>query len=299
MVYAIDASVYIFRAWFSMPDTMVDDNNDPVNAMYGFTRFIGDFLESANPDLVAVAFDQSLGSCFRNDIYPEYKANRDPAPVELKRQFLRCQQVVSALGLADFSEARFEADDLIGTVITRMRANGVAGTIVSCDKDMVQLLRDGDVMWDYAGNRRVGYHDVPAQYGVRPEQMIDYLALAGDAVDNIPGVRGVGPKTASALLAHFNSLDALYADLGSVAQLSFRGAKTMAGKLEEHREKAFLSRELSTIHCDVPVNTSVAVLKRRAPDLGTLHHLYDQAGFGTALRRQAERIADKFDASRL
>ena len=180
-----------------MPDTMVDDNNDPVNAMYGFTRFIGDFLESANPDLVAVAFDQSLGSCFRNDIYPEYKANRDPAPAELKQQFLRCQEVVSALGLADFSEARFEADDLIGTVITRMRADGVAGTIVSCDKDMVQLLRDGDVMWDYAGNRRVGYHDVPAQYGVRPEQMIDYLALAGDAVDNIPGVRGVGPKTAS------------------------------------------------------------------------------------------------------
>ncbi len=299
MIYAIDASVYIFRAWFSMPDTMVDDDANPVNALYGFTRFIGDFLEGTNPELVAVAFDQSLGKCFRNDIYPEYKANRDPAPEELKLQFIRCQQVVSALGLADYSEARFEADDLIGTVITRMRAEGVPGTIVSRDKDMAQLISHGDILWDYAGNRRIGYHDVPDVYGVRPEQMVDFLALAGDAVDNIPGVRGVGTKTATALLAHFESLDDIYANLADVARLSFRGAKTMGAKLESQRDSAYLSQQLSAIHCDVPVNTSTAVLKRRAPDLGTLNHLYDQAGFGTALRRQAERIADQFDSSRL
>jgi DNA polymerase I len=299
MIYAIDASVYIFRAWFSMPDSMVDTENNPVNALYGFTRFLGDFIESTNPDLVAVAFDQSLGTCFRNDIYPEYKANRDPAPAELKQQFYRCQQIVSALGLADFSEAHFEADDLIGTVITRLRAEGIPGTIVSRDKDMVQLLTAGDVLWDYAGNRRIAYADVPEAYGIKPEQMIDFLALAGDAVDNIPGVRGVGPKTASALLAHFDSLDALYGNLEAVAQLGFRGAKTMAEKLQTQRDSAYLSRRLSAIHCDVPVNTSQAVLKRRAPDLGTLNHLYDQAGFGSALRRQAERIADQYDSERL
>ncbi len=299
MIYAIDASVYIFRAWFSMPDSMVDEDNNPVNALYGFARFLGDFLESAQPELVAVAFDQSLGTCFRNDIYPPYKANRDPAPPELKQQFVRCQQVASALGLADFSEARYEADDLIGTVIRRFRADGVPGTIVSRDKDMVQLLSDGDVLWDYAGNRRVAYDQVHQEYGIQPEQMIDYLALAGDSVDNIPGVRGVGPKTASALLAHFGSLDDLYANLPEVQTLSFRGAKTMADKLARHRDDAFISRKLSAIHCDVPVNTSAAVVKRRPPDLGALNHLYDAAGFGSALRRQAERLADQFDDSRL
>jgi 5'-3' exonuclease len=299
MIYAIDASVYIFRAWFSMPDTMVDVDNKPVNALYGFTRFLGDFLEKTNPDLVAVAFDQSLGTCFRNDIYPDYKANRDPAPEELKQQFFRCRQIASALGLADFSEPHFEADDLIGTVITRLREAGVPGTIVSRDKDMVQLLTAGDVLWDYAGNRRIGYADVPEAYGIRPEQMVDFLALAGDAVDNIPGVRGVGTKAASALLAHFDSLDALYSDLGAVSQLTFRGAKTMAAKLETHRDSAYLSRRLSAIHCDVPVNTSKAAVKRRSPDLGTLNHLYDHAGFGSALRRQAERIADQYDPARL
>jgi DNA polymerase I len=299
MIYAIDASVYIFRAWFSMPDTMVDSEANPVNALYGFTRFIGDFLEGTNPDLVAVAFDQSLGTCFRNDIYPEYKANRDSAPEELKLQFIRCQQVVSALGLSDFSEPHFEADDLIGTVISRMRAEGIPGTIVSRDKDMVQLLRDKDTLWDYAGNRRISYYDVPSVYGVRAEQMVDFLALAGDAVDNIPGVRGVGNKTATALLAHFESLDDIYENLSAVSQLSFRGAKTTAAKLEAQRDSAYLSKKLSAIHCDVPVNTSTAILKRRPPDLGTLNHLYNQAGFGSALRKQAERITDQFDSSRL
>jgi len=295
MIYAIDASVYVFRAWFSIPDSMVDGESNPVNALYGFTRFLGDFLEQTNPDYVAVAFDQSLGTCFRNEIYPDYKANRDPAPEELKNQFIRCQQVASALGLADFSEETYEADDLIGTVIHRARAEGMPGTIVSRDKDMVQLLTDGDSLWDYAGNRRVHYHQVPNEYGVRPEQMVDFLALAGDSVDNIPGVRGVGQKTATALLAHFESLDHIYDNISEVSGLSFRGAKTMGQKLLDSREQAYLSRQLTQIHCDVPVNTSTKVLKRRRPDLGTLTHLYNQAGFGSALRRQADRIADQFD----
>jgi len=243
-----------------------------------------------------VAFDRSLNGCFRNDIYPEYKANRDPAPPELKQQFERCQLIAGAMGLADFGEDRFEADDLIGTVTRRMRREGVPTTILTKDKDMAQLLEDGDVLWDFAGNRRIGYHEVRDRYGVTPEQIVDFLALAGDAVDNIPGVRGVGPKTASALLEHFGSMDAIYENLDEVSSLSFRGAKTMAAKLEEHREMAYLSQRLTEIHCDVPVNTKATVLKRRSPDLGLINHLYDEAGFGESLRRQAERIADHFDS---
>ena len=131
MFYVIDASVYVFRAWFSIPDDMQDGDGNPVNALYGFTRFLGDFLEHTRPEYVAVAFDTSLEKCFRNDIYPAYKANREPAPDELRLQFDRCREVTRALGIRDFAEQRFEADDIIGTLVTSMRGQGLRSTILS------------------------------------------------------------------------------------------------------------------------------------------------------------------------
>jgi 5'-3' exonuclease len=294
MFYVIDASVYVFRAWFSIPDDMQDTDGNPVNALYGFTRFLGDFLEHTRPDYVAVAFDTSLDTCFRNDIYPDYKANREPAPDELRLQFDRCREVTRALGLRDFAENRFEADDIIGTLVTSMRRQGLRSTILSRDKDMAQLLDAGDVLWDFAGGRRVAYKDVRHAYGVRAEQMVDYLALAGDSVDNIPGVRGVGPKTAAALLEHFDSLDEIYARLDEVANVPVRGAAKLGARLETHRDIAMLSRRLTAIACDVPVESHRDSLRRLSPDLESLESLYDRADFGHALRRQAQRIAAHF-----
>ena len=291
MLYLIDASVYVFRAWFSLPEDMQDSDGKQTNALYGFTRFLGDFLEHTRPEYVAVAFDTSHSTCFRNDIYPEYKANRDPAPEELKQQFERCREVTRALGLRDFAEQRYEADDIIGTLVTRMRREGMRSTILSRDKDLTQLLDAGDVMWDFVGGKRVRYKDVPDKYGVRAEQMVDYLALAGDSVDNIPGVRGVGTKTAAALLNHFDSMDDIYARLDEVANVAVRGAATLARKLEAGREDARLSRRLSKIECDVPMQSEREQLRRKAPDMDALNELYDRADFGQVLRRQAERIA--------
>ena len=294
MFYVIDASVYVFRAWFSIPDDMQDGDGKPVNALYGFARFLSDFLEHTKPDYVAVAFDTSLNTCFRNDIYPDYKANRDPAPDELKQQFERCRAVTRSLGLSEYAEQRFEADDIIGTLVARMRSDGMPSTILTRDKDMAQLLDAGDVLWDFAGGRRIAYKDVASSYGVRAEQMVDYLALAGDSVDNIPGVRGVGPKTAAALLGHFETLDNIYARLDEVANVSVRGAGKLGAKLAEHKDMALLSRQLSTIARDVPLETDRKALQRRSPDLQQLNQIYDDAGFGQALRRQAERIAAHF-----
>jgi len=291
MLYLIDASIYVFRAWFSLPEDMQDSDGKQTNALYGFTRFLGDFLEHTRPEYVAVAFDTSHSSCFRNDIYPEYKANRDPAPEELKQQFERCREVTRALGLRDFAEQRYEADDIIGTLVTRMRREGMRSTILSRDKDLTQLLDAGDVMWDFVGGKRVRYKDVPDKYGVRAEQMVDYLALAGDSVDNIPGVRGVGTKTAAALLNHFDSMDDIYARLDEVANVAVRGAATLARKLEAGREDARLSWRLSKIECDVPMQSEREQLRRKAPDMNALNELYDRADFGQTLRRQAERIA--------
>jgi 5'-3' exonuclease len=291
VLYLIDASVYVFRAWFSLPDDMVDGDGNPVNALFGFARFLADFVEEVRPEYIAVAFDESLASSFRNEIYPAYKANRDPAPPELERQFRRCRAFTRALGLAECASPLYEADDLIGALVVDGRARGLPATIVSRDKDLAQLLSAKDTLWDYAGRRRLGYEQIPEAYGVWPEQIADFLALAGDAVDNIPGVPGVGKKTAAALLGHFGSLDVIYANLDRVCDVPVRGAAKLGARLEEHRAAAMLARQLTAIACDAPLEFRSAEARRRTPDMDALHGVCDEAGFGTALRRQCERIA--------
>jgi 5'-3' exonuclease len=292
MQYLIDASVYVFRAHFSMPDDMVDREGNPVNALYGFCRFLGDFIEQVRPRHIAVAFDESLSTSFRNEIYPEYKANREPAPEELKRQFLQCRRYARALGLMECGNALYEADDLIGTLVERGRAVGRPSTIVSRDKDLTQLMQPDDVFWDFAGKGKIYYDGIAEVFGVMPEQIADFLALAGDSVDNIPGVPGVGKKTASALLSHFGSLDDIYANLDRVHEVEVRGAKTLGGKLDTHRDAAMLARRLTGIATDAPIAHGDERLAPGRPDLGELNALFDEADIGMALRRQAERIAD-------
>lgn len=296
MQYLIDASVYVFRAYYSIPDDMIDDAGNPVNALYGFCRFLGDFMEQVKPQHVAVAFDESLTSSFRTTIYPEYKANRDPAPEELKRQFAQCRQYARAMGLLECSDPQYEADDLIGTLVEHGRRNGRPSTIVSRDKDLAQLLTRDDIFWDFAGKGKLGYEKIPEVFGVWPEQIADFLALAGDSVDNIPGVPGVGKKTAEALLRHYGSLEKIYANLDSVHEVQVRGAKTLGAKLETHKGAAMLARKLTGIACDVPIDNAEKYLRPVRPDLGAINALFDEANIGMALRRQAERLADIYHA---
>ena len=292
MQYLIDASVYVFRAYYSMPDDMTDDAGNPVNAFYGFARFIGDFMEQVTPEYLAVAFDESLTSSFRTQIYPEYKANRDPAPPELKRQFEQCRRYVRALGVLELGSPTYEADDLIGTLVAHGRQRGRPSTIVTRDKDLTQLLGRDDVFWDFAGKGKLRYEQIPDSFGVMPEQIADFLALAGDAVDNIKGVPGVGKKTAEKLLQHFDGLDDIYANLDRVSEVNVRGAKTLGGKLEKHREDAYLARQLTGIACDAPLDDAESKLRPSPPRLGEINALFDEAGIGQALRRQAERVSD-------
>ncbi|MEM9208918.1 MAG: 5'-3' exonuclease H3TH domain-containing protein [Pseudomonadota bacterium] len=292
MQYLIDASVYVFRAYYSMPDDMVDEQGNPVNALYGFCRFLGDFIEQVNPEHMAVLWDESLTSSFRNDIYPAYKANREPAPPELERQFGQCKRFTQALGIVDHGHPRYEADDLIGTLVARGRAEGRPSTILSRDKDLAQLVGENDVYWDFAGRGKIRYGSIAEFFGVPPEQIADFLALAGDSVDNIPGVPGVGKKTAVALLDHFGSLDAIYENLDGVHEVAVRGARTLGAKLEQHRDAAMTARKLTGIACDAPIEEHFAGLIRKRPDLGAVNALFDEANIGTALRRQAERLSD-------
>jgi 5'-3' exonuclease len=291
VLYLVDASVFIFRAYYSVPLEFVDRDGNPVNAVHGFARFLGDLLERESPARIAVAFDESLEQSYRNEIYPAYKANREPAPAELKRQFAICREVVSALGIAQYGSSRYEADDIIGTLTTQAQAADVPVTIVSRDKDLTQLVGVRDTYWDAVADVRYGYHDIEERFGVRPERMADFLALMGDAVDNIPGVPGVGRKTAATLLKHFDSLPGVYENIAAVPKLKFRGATFVAQTLAEHRESAFLSRQLTGIACDMPLDAQLDDLQSQAPDLAAVDSIYERLGFGRLLREQARRLA--------
>ncbi len=291
MIYLIDASVYVFRAYYSQLPGMVDRQQRPVHAVFGFARFLGDLLEKTRPPFVAVAFDQRLASSYRNGIYPLYKANREPAPADLAAQFDYCRELCAHLGLAAFVDPQYEADDLIGTLSRLMRGHGVRSAFITRDKDLAQLVRDGDLYWDFGARGPLGYGDVHRRFGLPPERFADFLALAGDASDNIPGVPGVGAKTAAALMRAFGSIDDLYGQLGRVGSLGLRGGRELRQRLLEHRETVYLARRLTHIVCDMPLAVAPEDLRPRSPDLAALGAFYDRLGFGPLLRRQGERLA--------
>ena len=291
MLYLVDASVFIFRAYYAVPIDVADRDGNPVNAVFGFARFLCELLERESPRHIAVAFDESLEQGYRNEIYPPYKANREPAPFELQRQFALCREICAALGLTQYGSSRYEADDIIGTLATRARAAGLPVTIVSRDKDLTQLLSPVDTYWDAIADVRYGYADIEERFGVIPERMADFLALMGDAVDNVPGVPGVGRRTAQTLLKHFDTLAGVFENLDAVRKLKFRNAVFVAESLQEHRDAAFLSRRLTAIACDMPLPVSrVGDLRRLAPDLSTLDTFCEAQGFGRMLREHARRI---------
>lgn len=290
MVYLIDASVYVFRAYYSMPPDMLDRDGQPAHAVFGFARFLGDLIERARPKYLAVAFDESLATSFRNRIDPSYKANRDPAPADLKLQFERCREFCRHLGVAEFGSDEYEADDIIGTLHARLRNDGLPATVVTRDKDLAQLIREGDIYWNYTENLRLAHHEIEAHFGVAPERYADFLALTGDAVDNIRGVPGIGPKTAAALLKDFVSLEEVFDNLDVIATLPIRGAGKLPEKLLRHRDEAFHARRLTSIVRDMPIEAQRETLRPRTPDLAALGDFFDRHNFGTTLRRQSERL---------
>jgi DNA polymerase-1 len=291
VIFLVDASVYVFRAWHSMLPDMRDRDGNPTHAVFGFARFLGDLIERVRPAYMAVAFDQRRSDSYRSRIYPAYKANRERPPADLPLQFERCRELCRHLGLAEFVHPEYEADDIIGTLAARTRACGMRSAYITRDKDLAQLMRDGDLLWDFGARGQFGYHDIERHFGVQPERFADYLALAGDESDNIPGVPGIGHRTAASLMKAFASLDDLYGDLERVARLKLRGAGTLGARLAAHRESVYLARRLTHISRDVPLPAGLECLMRRAPDLKGLAGLYDRLGFGPFLRAQGARLA--------
>ncbi len=253
-VYLIDASIYIFQSHFSPYVEFTDEEGEDLSALAGFTQFLLQFLRRHSPTHIAIAHDESLFCGFRHRLCDNYKSNRELPDENLARQLAGCLELGKHLGIAAFASKEFEADDIIGALATRSRLGGDCETvaIVSRDKDLAQLLSaDEDCLWDYNANRRRFRRDIIKELGITPEQIPDYLGLIGDSVDCIAGVPGVGPVKAKALLQEFGSMDRLYENLHLVPKLELRGAARLADSLDEHRELAFLSRQLATIICEM------------------------------------------------
>jgi DNA polymerase I len=283
-LYLVDALPYVFRAFFAIRE-LRSPQGQPVNAVYGFTTFLLQLLQREPVTHIGIAFDESLTSSFRNAFFPAYKANRALPPPDLVWQLDHCQAIARALGLQVFVDQQYEADDLIGTLARQATAQDMEVVVVSNDKDLMQLVTPQVTFYDAAKNRRFDPAGVMAHLGVRPEQIPDFLGLQGDAVDNIPGVQGIGTKTALALLQVFPNLETLYTNLTDVDTLPLRNAKTLRQRLEAGRQAAFLSKRLATIALDAPVTCALEALRYHRTETTAGLPLFEELGFRRLVQR--------------
>jgi DNA polymerase-1 len=250
--YLIDSSIYIFRAWHIYDESITDSQGNPSNAVFGFCDFLYQLIRQKKPEFIACAFDSSQKESYRKELYPEYKANRDPAPEELKVQFRYCRDFCQALGIANFTSERYEADDIIGSLAHRLREQGMAITIVSADKDLAQLvLGEEDAWWDFARGKVLNHKGIEQHFGVRPDQIADMLALTGDKIDNIPGIPGVGATTASRILKKYSTVEEVIENVEQIAEMRFRGSSRVQALIKTHKEILPLSKLLTTIVTDI------------------------------------------------
>lgn len=282
----IDGSSYLYRAFHAYPGTM--SNGDiPTNAVYGVVNMLRSMMRQFASDRIAVIFD-AKGKTFRDDMYPEYKANRPPMPDDLRCQIEPLHNVIRAMGLPLISIPGVEADDVIGTLASQASKAGMPVLISTGDKDMAQLVDDNVTLINTMTNVVMDREGVIEKFGIPPELIIDYLALMGDKVDNIPGVPGVGDKTATALLQGIGSIEKLYQNLDDIAALGFRGSKTMAKKLIDNKDNAEMSYQLATIKLDVELEETPESLVKTRPNTDELIKLYGQLVFKSWLNELLE-----------
>jgi DNA polymerase-1 len=281
-LYLVDGSGYIFRAYFAIPPRNASDGT-PTNATFGFTNMLIKLLRESDADAVAVVFDKS-GKSFRNDFYPEYKAHRPPPPEDLIPQFAMIREATDAFNLPCIEMENYEADDLIATYARLAKEAGIEVTVVSSDKDLMQLVNDKVTMLDPMKNRQIGPDEVVEKFGVPPDKVVEVQALAGDSVDNVPGVPGIGVKTAAQLIAEYGDLETLLARAAEIKQPKRRE------NLIAHAEQARMSRRLVALDDDAPVEVPLADFALEAPDPQALRAFLERYEFRSVLTRLAETL---------
>ena len=280
-LYLIDGSSYIFRAYFGIRQFLSTSTGFPTNALYGFINMLQKVVKDEKPDYLAVAFD-SKEKTFRHKIYADYKANREAPPEDLAKQFPFFEPLVQAYNIHGVKVPGYEADDIIGTLAKMAAAEGFQVVIVSGDKDMMQLISPGIRMLDTMKNKWFGEEDVKEKFGVSPDKVIEVMGLMGDSSDHIPGVKGVGPKTASELISKFGSIHDLYDRIDEVDKAKLKE------KLVKDKDMALLSRQLVTINTDMELETKLQDLKCQAPDNTKLKDLFSEFEFSSLLGELGE-----------
>ena len=288
-VFLIDGSGFIFRAYYGIKATMTRPDGTPVNAVYGFTRMLMKMVQDTDADHIAVIFDRARKT-FRNDIYPDYKANRPPPPEDLIPQFELVRDATRALNVACVDMDGFEADDLIATYARLAVEAGADVTIVSSDKDMMQLVRPGVVMMDAMKDKIIGPDEVMEKFGVGPEKVIEVQALAGDSSDNVPGVSGIGVKTAAQLINEYGDLETLLERAGEIKQPKRRE------NLINEADLARISRRLVTLRDDVPVTEELSSFAVREPKGDTLLAFLKEQGFKSMMASAEARFGGGTEA---
>ncbi|WP_417452465.1 DNA polymerase I [Kiloniella sp.] len=283
-LYLVDGSGYIFRAFFGIPP-MTRPDGTPVNAVFGFTNMLLKLRDDMEADGIAVIFDAGRSS-FRMDIYEEYKSHRPEAPEDLIPQFALIREATDALNLPQVEMPGFEADDLIATYARQAKEKGIDVTIVSSDKDLMQLVEPGISMMDPMKNKIIGPDEVFEKFGVQPNKVVDVQALAGDSVDNVPGVPGIGIKTAAQLITEYGDLESLLARAGEIKQPKRRE------KLQDNAEMARISKQLVTLKQDVPVEIPLEGFATREPVAEVLRPFLEVNAFRSLLARMSKRLGD-------
>ncbi len=273
----VDASYYLYRAYYAFPP-LTNSAGESTGAIYGVLNMLRSLIIQYQPSHIAVVFD-AKGKTFRNELFKQYKYQRPPMPDDLREQIVPLHEILIAMGIPLLVVAGVEGDDVIGTLALQANKKGLPVLISTGDKDMTQLVTSNITLINTMTNSVLGPTEVVTKYGVLPELMIDFLALMGDPSDNIPGVPGVGKKTALALLQGIGDLVTIYNDLSIISSLEFRGSKTLAAKMTQHKDIAFLSYKLATIKTNIDLTIDYDGLLMKAPDIKKLHSLFSRYEF--------------------
>src|ERR1700704_6435673 len=288
-VFLVDGSSYIFRAYHALPPLNRKSDGLQVNAVLGFCNMLWKLLRDMPPDNrpthLAIVFDKSEVT-FRNKLYPDYKAHRPPAPDDLIPQFPLIREAVRAFDLPCLEQAGYEADDLIATYVRIACERGATATIVSSDKDLMQLVTDCVTMYDTMKDRRLGIAEVIEKFGVPPEKVVEVQALAGDSTDNVPGVPGIGVKTAAQLINEYGDLETLLARAGEIKQPKRREA------LQQNAELARISKKLVQLRDDVPTPAEPEAFDKRRPDPNVLLPWLHLQGLKSLLQRVTGELSE-------
>jgi 5'-3' exonuclease len=294
----VDSSIYIFRSYFTLPENWhAPESQLPTHAVYGFTSFMLDLLKQKQPDYIFCAFDESLRTGFRHQLCADYKANRELPDDALAFQLNACRQLCRVLGVAEMASDIYEADDLIGSMANTMRGAGVQPIIVSRDKDLMQLVRDQDLYWDFGKAYPKSQKQLEQTLEIGCSQMVDYLALVGDKSDNIAGVPGVGEKTAKQLLSHFPDTEAILEHLDQVQDLPIRGAKKLADKLLASQSQISRSRQLATIVTDIDSMPASKDITWQGVHIQAFELFAEEMGFGNVFTARLAELKHRPMAS--